>query len=137
VTSKVLDPTEMVRSYLIASGERRMEEATRFLASNAILVFPQGRFENLSEMVSAMAGRYRSIGKTHDTWDTAQTPNGETVIVTTGTLHGVNNYGKSFEDIRFCDRFVVREGLIAEQHVWNDLAESGVLESDEGLPTGL
>ncbi len=120
-------PIDVVRSYLAASGERRLEEATRYLASDAVLVFPQGRFRDLDEMTSAMAGRYRSIGKKHDTWETMASGD-DVVVVTTGRLHGVNTRGVAFEGIRFCDRFVVRNHLIVEQHVWNDLAESGVLE---------
>ena len=30
--------------------------------------------------------------------------------------------------IRYIDRFVIRNGLIIRQDVWNDLAESGVLD---------
>jgi hypothetical protein len=117
----------LVREYLIASGERRMDDAGRYLDAAAIIIFPQGRFENLHEMAEAMKGRYLSIAKTHDTWDVSIAES-ETVVVTTGTLNGVNTHGISFEGVRFCDRFVIRNGLIVEQHVWNDLAESGVLE---------
>lgn len=120
-------PLEMVREYLVASGERRMEEAGRYLDTAAIIIFPQGRFGNLHEMAEAMKGRYLSIGKTHETWDVS-TDESEIVVVTTGTLNGVNTHGIAFDGVRFCDRFVIRNGLIAEQHVWNDLAESGVLE---------
>ena len=122
-----ISPVGMVREYLDASGERRMEDAGRYLDASATIVFPQGRFRNLEEMAEAMRGRYQSIGKTHDTWDVAIAES-ETVVVTTGTLNGVNTHGISFEGVRFCDRFVIRNGLIVEQHVWNDLAESGVLE---------
>ena len=120
-------PLESVREYLTAAEERRLEEAAAHLDQKAILVFPQGQFRNLADMVATMSNRYRSIGKTHHTWDVSSS-GVDTVVTTTGTLHGVNNHGVSFEGIRFCDRFVVRDGLIAEQHVWNDLAESGVLE---------
>ena len=121
------NPIDVVRAYLISSGERRMDKATQYLAPEAILIFPQGRFQNLAEMAAAMAGRYSSIGKKHETWE-AMNSGEDTVVVTTGTLHGVNLHGVAFEGIRFCDRFVIRRGLIVEQHVWNDLAESGVLE---------
>lgn len=104
-----------------------MEEAGRCLDANAFMIFPQGRFEDLAEMAAAMEGRYRSIGKTHETWDVMST-GPDTVVVTTGSLHGINRHGVAFQGIRFCDRFVIRDGRIAEQHVWNDLAESGVLE---------
>jgi len=120
-------PLDLVRDYLAASGERRFAEAAGYLAEDAFLVFPQGRFGDLSEMAAAMKDRYRSIGKTHDTWEVTEA-GPATVVTTTGTLHGINNNGVEFEGIRFCDRFVIRDGLIAEQHVWNDLAESGVLQ---------
>lgn len=121
------DPMEMVRSYLAASGDRRLDEAAGYLAPDVLIIFPQGRFRNLTEMAAAMAGRYRSIAKTHETWDVASSGQ-DTVVITTGTLQGVNNHEAPFDGIRFCDRFVIRDGRIVEQHVWNDLAESGVLE---------
>ena len=120
-------PTDFIREYLNASSERRMSDAASYLAEEAVLVFPQGRFNGLEAMAAAMSGRYRTISKRHDTWDVIETE-GDTVVVTTGTLSGVNAHGVSFENIRFCDRFVLRNGHIMEQHVWNDLAESGVLD---------
>ena len=120
-------PTEFIREYLNASSERRMSDAAPYLAEEAILVFPQGRFNGLEALAAAMSGRYRTISKSHDTWDVME-GDGDTVVVTTGTLSGVNTHGVSFENVRFCDRFVLRDGHISEQHVWNDLAESGVLD---------
>jgi hypothetical protein len=46
-----------------------------------------------------------------------------------GTLYGLNNFGIEFAGVRYIDRFVVEGGLIVSQEVWNDLAESGVLNS--------
>ncbi len=120
---------ELVHEYLIAAGERRIEDARRFLDPDALIVLPQGRFDDLEVMTAAMSGRYRSIDKTHHTWDVMASDPDTTVVVTTGLLHGVNIHNVAFDGIRFCDRFVIRNGLIVEQHVWNDLAESGVLSS--------
>ena len=50
------------------------------------------------------------------------------VVYVMGTLQGINRYGVSFSDVRYIDRFVLKDGLIIQQDVWNDLAESGVLE---------
>ncbi len=122
-----LTPRETIHEYLTAAGERRMSDAASYLADGAVLVFPQGRFDDLNAMAAAMSGRYRTISKTYDTWDSIE-DGGTTVVFTTGTLSGVNTHGEDFQDIRFCDRFVLKDGLIHEQHVWNDLAESGVLE---------
>lgn len=122
-----LTAEEIIREYLDASSERRMSDAASFLADGAVLAFPQGRFDDLEGMAAAMSGRYRVISKTYGTWDVMEGDH-ETVVVTTGTLSGVNTHGVAFADVRFCDRFVVRDGQIWEQHVWNDLAESGVLD---------
>lgn len=117
----------MLLTYLAATADRNMDTASSYLSPDVRLVFPQGQFESLSQMADSMAGRYRSMGKTHDTWDISTAEN-RTVVVTTGTLHGVNLHGVAFAGVRFCDRFVVRSGLISEHHVWNDLAESGILD---------
>ena len=122
-----VDSVELVREYLLASGRRNNTEANSYLSDDVLLVFPQGRFDNLEQMMAALAGRYRSISKTHLTWDVSDLDSETSVVVTTGSLSGVNREGVAFSGIRFCDRFVIRHGLIVEQHVWNDLAESGVL----------
>lgn len=122
-----ITPQEIVHEYLSASSERRMSDAAAYLADGAVLVFPQGQFNDVEGMAAAMSGRYRRITKTYDTWDVMEDAS-ETVVVTTGTLSGVNRHGVEFADVRFCDRFVVSDGRIWEQHVWNDLAESRVLD---------
>jgi hypothetical protein len=40
-----------------------------------------------------------------------------------GNLHGVWLDGTSFKDIRFIDRFTLKNGKITFQEVWNDLGE--------------
>jgi hypothetical protein len=38
-----------------------------------------------------------------------------------GTLHGEYLDGRVVDRVRFIDRFEIRNGLICEQDVWNDL----------------
>jgi len=40
-----------------------------------------------------------------------------------GTLYGEWSDGTPFEGNRYIDRFVVRDGLIVSQDVWNDSAD--------------
>ena len=47
----------------------------------------------------------------------------ETVVYSLGTLYGAWPDGTPFEGNRYVDRYVVRNGLIAEMDVWNDSAE--------------
>ena len=67
------------------------------------------------------------VKKTFDHVDSFAVVDGQVVYVM-GTLQGINRYGVSFSDVRYIDRFVLKDGLIIQQDVWNDLAESGVLE---------
>jgi len=120
----------LVRDYLSAMSDRQLDAAVSYLSDDFVLVFPQGRFSDLETMAATMAARYSTISKTYDTWDVFDGEE-ESIVITTGTLSGVNTRGVEFSDIRFCDRFVLRDGRICEQHVWNDLAESGVLAAKD------
>ncbi len=51
----------------------------------------------------------------------------DTIVYVFGTLQGESLSGRPFSGIRFIDRFVLRNGKIVDQRVWNDMAESGVL----------
>ncbi len=124
-------PIEIVARYLDLSSRRRLAEAQNLLSDEAKLVFPNGTFHRVADMVDATVSRYRSIGKVLESWDVARGGDGSVVVVSTGTLHGINSHGVPFSGIRYIDRFVLRDGKIILQQVWNDLAESGVLELRE------
>jgi hypothetical protein len=121
------DPGEIVRTYLRLMEERDLEAASAHLADEVAIVFPGGRtFTSLTEQVASSAGRFRGVTKTFERVDVASTP-GRDVVYMFGTLGGEALDGSTFEGIRFIDRFVLEDGLIVSQMVWNDLAESGVL----------
>lgn len=118
------DDVAIVEEYLAAVGEGRIADAARHLAPDAELVFPGGRrYRNLDELAAASAGRYRFVDKHRDVYEA--TPDG--TVYSLGRLFGENNHGVRFAGVRYVDRFRLREGRIAEQWVWNDLAETGVL----------
>jgi ketosteroid isomerase-like protein len=121
------DALGVVRRYLRATEERRLEEAEAMLAPEAVLIFPGGRYRSVREMVAAAAGRYRWVRKHEEEWDVAARRDGTAIVITTGTLSGENLNGVSFEGVRYIDRFLVRGGKIVRQQVWNDLDASGVL----------
>lgn len=119
----------LVDAYLQRCEDRDLDGAAAALAPGCRLVFPGGRvFASLAEMAAAAAGRYRWVRKHRDGWDVAPRPDGATAVVSQGRLYGENRHGVAFEDVRYVDLFVLRDGLVAEQHVWNDLEVSGVLE---------
>jgi SnoaL-like domain len=118
---------KVVDDYLAAVEAGRREDAARHLASDAELVFPGGkRYRNLDELAESSRGRYRSVGKHRDSYETAEDG---TLVYSIGRLFGENNHGVRFDHVRYVDRFRLRDGLIVEQWVWNDLAETGVLDA--------
>lgn len=122
---------ERTRRYLEASGSRRLEEARGHLADEVVLQFPNGTFDSLEGLLAASEGRYRRIGKVHESWDVCEHDD-EVTVVSVGTLHGENAHGVAFEGVRYIDRILYRDGLIVRQEVFNDLAESGVLDRRPG-----
>ena len=119
----------LVTQFLRLMEARDLEAAEAMMTSDAKIMFPGGKvFNSQREMVEAASGRYQWVKKTFDRLDAFS--DGERMIVyVMGTLYGVNRHGVDFSGVRYIDRFEIREGLIVSQEVWNDLAESGVLEA--------
>lgn len=123
-----LEVTARMRRYLDASTSGRWDEAAGYVADQARFVFPSGEFRSLAEMRDGLARRYTDLVKHMDSTDVAPQVDGDVVIVIAGTLAGTNLHGVSFSGVRFLDRLVVRDDVVVEQHVYNDLASSGVLD---------
>jgi ketosteroid isomerase-like protein len=125
------DP-ELIRfvdDYLQACEDRELERATGALADDVSLEFPgPTRFTDLHTMAAASSGRYRWVRKHRDHYAVGRDLEGRTVVTSRGRLYGENLHGVPFEDVRYVDVFVLAEGRIVEQHVWNDLAVSGALD---------
>ncbi len=119
---------ELVTRFLRLMEERDLETAESFMAPAAQIIFPSGKqFGSQREMVAAARDRYQWVKKRFDQIDALEEGN-QAVVYVLGTLYGVNRYDVPFADVRYVDRFVVQNGQITRQEVWNDLAESGVLE---------
>ncbi|MCL4880019.1 MAG: DUF4440 domain-containing protein [Anaerolineae bacterium] len=118
----------LIQQFLHLMEARDLDAANRMIAPDAIIIFPGGKvFRSQQEMVEAAKGRYRWVKKHFSHLDSFAADNGEIVVYVLGTLYGVNNYGVEFSGVRYVDRFVLKNGIIVSQEVWNDLAESGVL----------
>ncbi len=122
---------DLVTGFLRLMEERDLGAASRCLAPDADIVFPGNRrFADLDDLVESARKRYRKVTKTIelvDSWN----DDAETVVYVIGRLSGVSASGAVFKDVRFIDRLVVREGLIADHQVWNDLAETGIILNQE------
>jgi len=116
-------PSSIVRAYLAAMESRDLEEASAYLADGFTMTFPGGAvFSRPEELVDWAKARYRSVAKTYDGFDEAESAAGS-IVYCFGTLFGEWPDGTAFDGIRFVDRFAVRDGKITDQRVWNDLAE--------------
>ncbi len=121
-------PAAIVRTYLELVEARDLDAAAAFLDPGAVITFPGGRtFHDLDHQVASSAGRFEFVRKTFDRIDVLETDGGAAIVYALGTLSGRNLQGADFTDIRFIDRFTLRNGVIIDQMVWNDLAESGVI----------
>ena len=103
---------------------RDLVTASSFLAVGFKMTFPGNvTFSTPTELAAWGSERYRFVRKNYDGFDEMQC-DGEAVIYCYGTLNGEWPDGKPFSGVRFIDRFVVKDRLLLDQRVWNDLAES-------------
>jgi hypothetical protein len=118
----------VVEKFLRLVEDRNLEEASPYLAPGVTITFPgDRRFTGLAEQVASSAGRFRSVQKVFEKFD-AVTDDDEVIVYVFGTLRGEALDGSSFSGVRFIDRFVLAGDRIVDQKVWNDMAESKVLE---------
>lgn len=118
-----ISPTQIVRDYLSAMEARDLETAQGFLGENFTMTFPGGAiFSRPDQLVDWAKSRYRSVGKSYSGFDEIAGPDGA-IVYCYGTLYGVWLDDSDFSNIRFIDRFTVREGKLTDQQVWNDMGE--------------
>jgi ketosteroid isomerase-like protein len=128
--SEQLEAAALVKRFLEAMANRDLAAAGTMIATDAKIIFPGGKaFKSQQDMVAAARGRYQWIKKKFEQIDTAVLTRARVAVYVMGTLYGCNNFGVDFAGVRYIDRFEVEGGLIVSQQVWNDLAESGVLNS--------
>ena len=116
-------PKEVVQQFLRRLEARDLISAEALLAPDVEMVFPGGaRFTRLDELIEWARPRYRRVAKRIQRMDTGRSADGP-VVICQGVLSGEWPDGETFDDIRFADWFLIENGLIKRQHVWNDLAE--------------
>ena len=124
--------SECVRTFLEAMEARDLQRARACLSPAFTMVFPGGvQPATLEELVERSAVRYRRVAKRIVRMDECYLAEG-TVVYVHGTLHGQWPDGSPFDGIRFIDRFLVVDGLLQQQEVWNDLAEHRVARATAG-----
>jgi len=123
LSAQTSDDVEIVRAFLDASMKPDVERAASFIAPDFKLTFTGGRvFDHPSGSIGFNAKRYRWVKKSMERFDVVPGAH-ETVVYSIGTLYGEWPDGIAFQDNRYIDRFVVRDGKITQMDVWNDSAE--------------
>lgn len=120
----VLHPAAaLVQELLDATMVPDPDTAATFMAPGATITFTGGvQFSRPHDIAAYNGSRYKWVKKKYGSYDVAAGTEG-TVVYSLGTLYGEWPDGTPFEDTRYIDRFVIRDGKITRWDVWNDSAE--------------
>ncbi len=111
----------LVWDFLTLFAEQRHAEANAYLAPGCEMLFPGDVvMTDCREIPKNAAGTYRWVKKVFDGFDEMER-DGETLVYVYGTLFGEWADGAPLKDVRYIDRFVIRNGKIVDQRVWNDV----------------
>lgn len=115
------DAGKLTWDFLTLFAELRHAEANDYLAPGARMLFPGGHeFFDCTALPRRPSGLYRWVKKRFERIDEMGTAEG-VIVYNLGTLRGEWLDGQPFDGVRYIDRFVVRDGKITDQQVWNDL----------------
>jgi hypothetical protein len=111
----------IVWDFLTLFAQRRYGDANAFLAPGCRMVFPGGAvMTDCLQVPQRAASVYLWVKKAFERFDEYEAADG-IVVYNYGTLWGEWLDGASFEGVRYIDRFLIRDGKIVDQQVWNDL----------------
>lgn len=113
---------DLARDFMDALAHRDLPRATNLLAADFVMTISGGwSFKRLEDFIAHSAQSYSSVRKTSSVIEACEASNGIAVYLH-GAMLGTWLDGRQFE-ARFCDRFLVRDGKLAELQTWSDAAE--------------
>jgi hypothetical protein len=117
--------SKLALKYLRTMEARDLDTARDMLGPGFYTIFMGGhRFASPEELVAFQKGRQQNTWKAFQRFDEIESDDG-TVVFCFGTLQGELMDGTPYQNIRYVDRFTIRDGKIVDQMVWNDMAEHG------------
>ena len=121
-TSLSMKWAELAIGFLRTTEARDMERARTMVGPGFSATFPRGRhFASLDAWLESSKSTYVRIAKRFERIDVTITGADSAIVHCSGTLHGERFDAKPLDGFRFIDRFVIRDGRIVDQLVWNDL----------------
>lgn len=122
MTRDTLGPAgQLTWDFLTLFAQKRYGDANAFLAPGCRMLFPGGVvLTDCLQMTQRASSLYRWVVKDFEQIDEMPSSTG-TVVYNYGMLRGEWLDGSALANIRYIDRFVVRDGKITDQKVWNDL----------------
>lgn len=118
------DAIDLARNWLDAVWRRDPAAAAAMMAPGARITISGGHvFASLEPFAAYAAARYATFRKQADAFEVCEAAGGLAVYVR-GTLSGSFIDGTPFSAVRWCDRFLVVQGRIADIDTWSDLAEA-------------
>jgi ketosteroid isomerase-like protein len=113
---------DLARQFMDALSQRDLLRAGNMLAPDFVMTVSGGAaFRRLEDFMAHSARQYFSVRKTGSVIEACEASNGIAVYLH-GAMHGTWLNGINFE-ARFCDRFLIRDGKLAELQTWSDAAE--------------
>lgn len=113
---------DLARDFMDALAHRELVRATALLAPDFVMTVSGGHaFKRLEDFMAHSARSYSAVRKTSAVIEACEASNGIAVYLH-GAMHGAWLDGRTFE-ARFCDRFLIRDGKLAELQTWSDAAE--------------
>jgi ketosteroid isomerase-like protein len=113
---------DLAREFMDALSHRDLLRAGNMLAADFVMTVSGGQvFRRLEDFMAHSALHYASVRKTGAVIEACEASNGIAVYLH-GAMYGTWLNGSAFE-ARFCDRFLIRDGKLAELQTWSDAAE--------------
>jgi hypothetical protein len=93
------------------------------IARDFTIAFPGSPvFDSLEAFFAWAKGRYQRAENSYERFDVVEKDD-EAIVYVLGTVSGRLNDGSAFDAVRFVDRFVVRDRLIAKADAWSDMGD--------------
>ena len=123
MTNTEQDAIAVARRFLDAVASRDLDTAEALTSNEFQMVVSGGhQFDSLRSFVGYSSTRQKAVAKHTDRFDALAVEDG-VVVYCFGTMSGTWLDDSSYADVRYIDRFLVRDGRIVDMKVWSDMAE--------------